>query len=82
MTDLFIAQAPQFSDSHIALFDQVICVLADAIEVRARARLADRLADVPNAPPNVIRRFSRDDIAVARPVLTRSALLSDEDLIA
>ncbi|MGL4243726.1 MAG: DUF2336 domain-containing protein, partial [Beijerinckiaceae bacterium] len=62
--------------------DQVICVLADAIEVRARARLADRLADVPNAPPNVIRRFSRDDIAVARPVLTRSALLSDEDLIA
>jgi uncharacterized protein (DUF2336 family) len=82
VTDLFIAQAPLFSDSHIALFDQVISVLADAIEVRARARLADRLADVPNAPPNIIRRFSQDEIAVARPVLTRSARLTDQDLIA
>lgn len=81
VTDLFIAQAPLFSDSHIALFDQVISVLADAIEARARARLADRLADVPNAPPNVIRRFSRDEIVVARSVLTRSPQLSEDDLI-
>jgi uncharacterized protein (DUF2336 family) len=81
VTDLFIAQAPLFNDSHVALFDQVISVLADAIEARARARLADRLADLPNAPPNVIRRFSRDEIAVARPVLARSVQLTDDDLI-
>jgi uncharacterized protein (DUF2336 family) len=82
ITDLFVAQAPHFSDSHIAVFDQVISVLADAIEARARARLSERLADVPNAPPGVVRKLSRDEIAVARPVLTRSLRLSDDDLIA
>ncbi len=81
ITDLFIANAAMFSESHIALFDQVISLLAEAIEVRARARLSDRLADVPNAPPGVIRRFAKDEIVVARPVLARSAQLSDTDLI-
>jgi uncharacterized protein (DUF2336 family) len=82
ITDLFLAQAPLFNDSHVALFDQIICVLADAIEARARARLAERLADVPNAPLAAIRKLSRDEIAVARPVLARSPRLSDADLIA
>jgi uncharacterized protein (DUF2336 family) len=82
VTDLFVVNAAAFNDQHVALFDQVIGLLADAIEIRARARLADKLADVPNAPPNVIRRLATDEIAVARPVLTRSPLLSDADLIA
>jgi uncharacterized protein (DUF2336 family) len=82
ITDLFLAQAAFFNDSHVALFDEIICVLADAIEARARARLAERLADVPNAPPAVVRKLSRDDIAVARPLLARSARLTDDDLIA
>jgi uncharacterized protein (DUF2336 family) len=81
ITDLFVAHAPSFSESHIELFEQVIGLLADAIEVRARARLSDRLADVPNAPSGVIRRFAKDDIAVARPVLARSPQLTEADLI-
>jgi uncharacterized protein (DUF2336 family) len=82
VTDLFVSQAPSFDDDHIALFDKVIGLLADAIEVRARARLAEKLADIPNAPHGVIRRLAVDDIAVARPVLARSPRLSDQDLIA
>lgn len=82
VADLFVAQAQSFNDKHVALFDQVIGLLADAIEMRARARLAEKLADVPNAPPGVMRRLANDDIAVARPVLARSARLSDADLIA
>jgi uncharacterized protein (DUF2336 family) len=82
VTDLFVAQAAAFSDQHVAVFDQVIGLLADAIEGRARARLAEKLADVPNAPPGVIRRLATDDISVARPVLARSTRLSDDELIA
>jgi uncharacterized protein (DUF2336 family) len=81
ITDLFVAGAPQFSDNHVALFDQVIGLLADAIETRARARLSERLADVDNAPPNLVRKLSRDEIVVARPVLARSTKLSDKDLV-
>ncbi len=81
ITDLFVAGAPQFSEAHVALFDQVIGLLAEAIEIRARARLSGKLADIANAPPNLVRTLSRDEIAVARPVLARSPRLSDKDLM-
>ena len=41
LTDLFLASASGFSESHVLLFDQVISVLTDAIEERARAQLAE-----------------------------------------
>jgi uncharacterized protein (DUF2336 family) len=82
VTDLFVLHAPGFNETHVALFDQVIGMLASAIEVRARARLSERLADVPNAPPDVVRMLSTDEIVVARPVLSRSVRLSDSDLVA
>jgi uncharacterized protein (DUF2336 family) len=81
ITDLFVTGASGFSESHVGLFDQVIGLLADAIETRARARLSERLADVENGPTEVIRRLSRDEIVVARPVLARSARLTDKDLV-
>jgi len=81
ITDLFVAGAPGFSESHVALFDQVICLLADAIETRARTRLSEKMAEIPNGPTEVIRRLSRDEIVVARPVLALSARLTDKDLV-
>jgi uncharacterized protein (DUF2336 family) len=82
LTDLFVANAASFSEQHVALFDQVIGMLAYAIEMRARVRLAEKLADVPNAPTGVIRRLAKDEISVARAVLSRSPRLTDSDLIA
>ena len=67
--------AERFSDEHIAVFDEVIGLLADRIEAYARAARAERLVDIPNAPPKVVRRLARDDISVARPILQRSARL-------
>jgi uncharacterized protein (DUF2336 family) len=81
ITDLFVAGAPQFTEAHVALFDQVISLLAEAIEIRARARLSARLADIANAPPGLVRRLSRDEIVVARPVLARSPRMTDKDLV-
>jgi uncharacterized protein (DUF2336 family) len=81
ITDLFVIGAPAFNESHVALFDQVIGLLADAIETRARARMAEKLSDVPNAPPVLIRKLSKDEIVVARPILARSPRLTDRDLV-
>lgn len=81
IADLFLAGAPRFSEAHVALFDQVIGLLAAAIETRARARLSEKLADVENPPPAVIRKLARDEIVVARPVLARSPALADRDLV-
>jgi uncharacterized protein (DUF2336 family) len=83
VTDLFINGAPRFSEAQIDVFDDVMARLMVRIEAKARAKLAQRLASVANAPRNVIRLLaSDDDIEVARPVLTRSERLSDRTLVA
>jgi uncharacterized protein (DUF2336 family) len=82
VTDLFLQCPDALTDEQVEVFDVVIARLAAAIEARARAELAERLADIPNAPRGVIRSLAHDQIVVARPVLTRSERLSDEDLIA
>jgi uncharacterized protein (DUF2336 family) len=82
VTDLFIAGSRSYSSEQIALFDDVLHQLAADIEVEARARLADRLADVRCAPPRLIRTLAFDNvIEVARPVLIRSEQLTDADLV-
>lgn len=82
VTDLFIAAAGQYSDDQIALFDDVIGKLAAEIEVKARAKLAVRLAPLANAPTKVIHALAADEAAeVAGPVLARSGRLDDETLL-
>lgn len=83
ITDLFLAGANRYSDVQINLFDEVMTKLTSAIEAKARARLAARIADTANAPPGVIRKLaSDDDIEVARPVLAGSQRLTEADLLA
>lgn len=82
VTDLFVMHASSFSDDEIEVFDDVIGRLAADIEVEARVLLAQRLAVVPNAPRNVIRRLAFDDHAdVATPVLTHSERLDEPSLV-
>jgi uncharacterized protein (DUF2336 family) len=83
ITDLFLAGASRYSDVQINLFDEVITKLTIAIESKARARLAIRLADNAHAPTGVIRRLAADDdIEVARPVLKGSKRLDEADILA
>jgi uncharacterized protein (DUF2336 family) len=82
VTDLFMAGASVYSDEQVDLFDGVISRLADRIETKARAELANRLAPVDKAPATTVRWLARDDsIDVAGPILTQSSRLTDEDLL-
>lgn len=82
VTDLFAAGSRGYSGDQIALFDDVLQQLAAEIEVKARARLAQRLAHIGNAPRKLIRVLAFDDeIDVAEPVLKHSQQLSDADLL-
>jgi uncharacterized protein (DUF2336 family) len=82
VTDLFMSQADAMGEEGIALFDQVLNLLADRIEAAARAELSERLAGHGKAPPALIRRLAHDEIVVAAPVIERSPVLSDGDLVA
>ena len=61
ITDLFVLGSNRFTETHVALFDDVMCRLAAEIEVSARAALAKRLADDPNAPLKIIYGLAFDD---------------------
>jgi len=81
VTDLFIGNAPNYSEEQVALFDNVIGRLADGSDVSAKAELSGRLASIDNAPINVVRSLAADDlIDVAGPVLAQSNRINDAQL--
>jgi len=92
VTDLFLASAEGVSGEQVELFGDVLERLIKTIELRAiadvsarvaLAELSTQLAAVKQAPPSVIRRLAaHDEIAVARPVLTESPRLTQDDLAA
>jgi uncharacterized protein (DUF2336 family) len=91
VTDLFLASCDGYSGEQIELFGDVLERLVKTIELRALAdvsarialaEMSSQLASVKQAPRAVIRRLAEnDEIGVARPVLTESARLSNEDLV-
>jgi uncharacterized protein (DUF2336 family) len=82
VADLFAAGSRGYSSEQISLFDDVLRKLVADIQVKARARLAHRLAGIGNAPPKLIRALAFDDaIDVAKPVLVHSLQLTDADLV-
>jgi uncharacterized protein (DUF2336 family) len=80
--DLFLQGPSARSDGEIAVFDDVMLRLVDEMETSVRSELAERLAAIPNAPVNLMRKLAADGaIEVAGPVLARSPRLDDETLI-
>ena len=91
VTALFLASAERYNDEQIALFGDVFERLINTIELRALAdigarialaELSAQLAPLPQAPTSVIGRLARhDEIEIARPVLTESPKLTNDDLV-
>jgi uncharacterized protein (DUF2336 family) len=82
VTDLFVAQADQYSEEQTELFDGVLNHLVKDIEERAVAELSARVAAIPNAPVETVRALARhDNIEISGPILTKSDRLTDGDLI-
>src|SRR5215475_12787695 len=82
ITDLFAAGSRNYSHEQVSLFDDVLRRLIADVEVKARAKLAERLAGMHSAPPKLVRTFAFDDvIEIAGPVLSRSQQLTDDDLV-
>lgn len=82
MTDLFVAAATDHPETAPAVFDEVMSHLINHVESRALVELSVRLAPMPNAPLQTVRRLARNDaIEVSAPVLAQSPSLDDADLI-
>ena len=64
-----------------ALISQIYELIVKDVEMTVRQKFAEELARRHDAPHDLIILLSNDEIDIARPVLTRSAVLLDEDLI-
>jgi len=82
VSELFIAEENRLSDRERALLRGILENLIADVEFAVRAALAERLSDMDAAPAELVEMVANDDIEVARPVLLRSRLLRDPQLIA
>jgi uncharacterized protein (DUF2336 family) len=82
LTDLFLVDASSYSDDQVAVFDDVISRLIEKIDRRMLVELSNRLAQVENAPIKVVGTLARQtDMLVAGPLLEKSNVLTDADLV-
>lgn len=81
VTDLFFDAPPKQGGGEMRQFDAVLQALASQTAEDAREELSRRFADAPMAPKGLLMQLARDAIAVAGPILSRSGVLSEDDLV-
>ena len=81
ITDVFMAAPDRYTSAEMQHFDVILSKVTESVEIALRAEIAEKLADTPNAPKNLIRQLAHDEISVAQPILERSVALSEDDLV-
>jgi uncharacterized protein (DUF2336 family) len=82
LTDLFLVDAASYTDDQVAVFDDVISRLIEKIDRQMLVELSKRLAQAGNAPSKVVGALARHtDMLVAGPLLEKSDILTDADLV-
>jgi uncharacterized protein (DUF2336 family) len=81
LTDLFLVDAPSYTEDQVAVFDDVIIRLIDKADRGTLIELSNRLARVKKAPIRVVGMLARHaDMSIAVPLLEKSGVLTDADL--
>lgn len=82
IVELFIDTPEKYSEYHVAAFDDVILKLIENASDEDRRRVSEILAPIKNAPTETVYNLARDeDIAIARPILTKSERITPELLV-
>lgn len=81
ISDLFLSSQGRLTEQQHALMTDILGKLINDAETTVRQELAAQLAESGNAPPELIRLLANDQIEIARPILEKSKILQNEDLI-
>ena len=81
ITDLFVEDPCSYSTAEADHMGGIMGQIAFKMEMEVRKHLADRMADLSEAPKNLIVQLANDDISVAQPVLEKSGVLDSEELL-
>lgn len=81
MTGMFAEEGEALGETERRMMSDILRRLIGDVEAAIRRSLAEKLADMPGAPPDLVRELANDEASVAHPILLRSPLLRDVDLI-
>ena len=81
ISDLFLHEEERLSEQEHALVISILTKLLSEIETTLRQNLAEELAELDAVPHGLITLLANDEIDVARPILFKSHLLAEPDLI-
>jgi uncharacterized protein (DUF2336 family) len=81
VASLYRIQGTGLNERERALMHEILRRLTRDVEMAIRIALAERLADDTTAPHDLILLLADDKIEVARPLLLRSPLLTDDDFL-
>jgi uncharacterized protein (DUF2336 family) len=79
--DLFVAEGDALNDCERALMSDILRNLVNEVEITVRRRLAEQLSQRSDAPHDVVLSLANDNIEVAYPILLRSKVLQDLELV-
>ncbi len=81
VASLYRVQGNHLNDRERGLMRDILQRLTRDVEMAIRIALAERLAEDTSAPNDLILLLADDTIEVARPVILRNPLLTDEDML-
>lgn len=77
----FEEQSNTMTDAEQGIMNDILSKLVKDVETTVRQKLAQKLSRLENAPHDLILELANDQIEVALPILQRSKLLQDNELI-
>jgi uncharacterized protein (DUF2336 family) len=81
VSDLFFKTSRILSERERAIMTDILRQLIQDVELSVRKHLAIRLADEPEAPLELVHALANDVAEIAHPILSRSVVLQDPQLI-
>ena len=81
VSEFAITTSRKLTENESGLIGDVLCHLVEDVEEGVRAMLAKEFADRSDAPPDLIKLLANDEIDIALPILLRSKMLKDPELI-
>ncbi|MFO1186498.1 MAG: DUF2336 domain-containing protein [Alphaproteobacteria bacterium] len=81
IADLFQLPSASRSETERGLLIEIMRALSVQVDMRLRLALAERLADRGDADHSLILLLAHDEIEVAAPVIARSIVLTESDLV-
>ncbi len=82
LADLLFLPSGQLAPAEKALIDSLLVPLFDCLDACEKERLARRVAELRDLPPQLARRMAREVPEIARLVIERADMLDEQDLSA